>query len=182
MEPDRIISGGARFGIRPHTRFVDFPRHSHRYVEMVYQVRGGTRHIINGRAPLTLREGTDTALLSAGGILTQTVEAAKLLEAKGISAEVVSFLCVKPMDGEAVRKLTERFRHIVTVEEHNIMGGFGSAVCEIAAETGNGCRIHRIGLQDCYTSVVGSQQYLREIYGMDAKAIAEKTEAWLNEA
>ena len=133
-------------------------------------------------APLTLREGTDTALLSAGGILTQTVEAAKLLEAKGISAEVVSFPCVKPMDGDAVRKLTERFRHIVTVEEHNILGGFGSAVCEIAAETGNGCRIHRIGLQDCYTSVVGTQQYLREIYGMDAKAIAEKTEAWLNEA
>ncbi len=133
-------------------------------------------------APLTLREGTDTALLSAGGILTQAVEAAKLLEEKGISAEVVSFPCVKPMDEGAVRKLTERFRHIVTVEEHNIIGGFGSAVCEIAAETGNGCRIHRIGLQDCYTSVVGTQQYLREIYGMDAKAIAEKTEAWLNEA
>ena len=116
------------------------------------------------------------------GILTQAVEAAKLLEEKGISAEVVSFPCVKPMDEGAVRKLTERFRHIVTVEEHNIIGGFGSAVCEIAAETGNGCRIHRIGLQDCYTSVVGNQQYLREIYGMDAKAIAEKTEAWLNEA
>ena len=132
--------------------------------------------------PLTLRKGTDTALLSAGGILTQTVEAAELLEARGISAEVVSFPCIKPMDTVAVLRLTERFRHIVTVEEHNIIGGFGSAVCEIAAETGNGCRIHRIGLQDCYTSVVGSQQYLREIYGMDAKAIAEKTEAWLNEA
>ena len=132
--------------------------------------------------PLTLRKGTDTALLSAGGILTQAAEAAKLLDEKGISAEVVSFPCVKPMDEGTVRKLKERFRHLVTVEEHNITGGFGSAGCEIAAETGNGCRIHRIGLQDCYTSVVGNQQYLREIYGMDAKAIAEKTEAWLNEA
>ena len=67
MEPERIISGGARFGIRPHTRFVDFPRHSHSYVEMVYQVRGGTRHIINGRAPLTLREG-HLLLLGRGAV------------------------------------------------------------------------------------------------------------------
>ena len=132
--------------------------------------------------PILIREGKDVALLSAGGILTQTVEAAKLLDEKGISAEVVSFPCLKPMDAEAVRKLTERFRHIVTVEEHNVTGGFGSAVCEIAAEGGNGCRIHRIGLQDCFTAVVGNQQYLREIYGMDGKSIAEKAEAWIHEA
>ena len=81
-----------------------------------------------------------------------------------------------------MKKLLSRFRHVVTVEEHNISGGFGGAVCEIAAETGSGCRVHRIGLQDCYTTVVGNQQYLREVYGMDAKSIADKAEAWLNEA
>ena len=132
--------------------------------------------------PLTLREGSDIALLSTGGILTQTAAAAERLAERNIRAEVVSFPCIKPMDTEAVLKLLKRFRHLVTVEEHSITGGFGSAVCEIAAEAGTGSRVHRIGLQDCYTSVVGSQQYLREIYGMDAKAIAEKTEAWLNEA
>ena len=132
-------------------------------------------------APLTIRQGTQIALLSAGGILTQTIEAAKLLESRGISAEVVSFLCFKPMDREAVRKLTERFPVLLTVEEHNVTGGFGSAVCEIAAETGNGCRVIRIGLQDCYTAVVGTQQYLREVYGMDAKSIADKAEALISE-
>lgn len=133
-------------------------------------------------SPVTLRKGTDIALLSTGGILTQTVAAAERLAGINIWAEVVSFPCIKPMDTEAVRQLTRRFRHIVTVEEHNITGGFGSAVCEIAAETGSGCRVHRIGLQDCYSSIVGNQQYLREVYGMDEKSIADKAEAWLNEA
>ena len=132
--------------------------------------------------PLTLREGSDIALLSTGGILTQTAAAAERLAERNIRAEVVSFPCIKPMDTEAVLKLLKRFRHLVTVEEHNITGGFGSAVCEIAAEAGTGSRVHRIGLQDCYSSVVGSQQYLREVYGMDEKSIADKAEAWLNEA
>ena len=60
-------------------------------------------------------------------------------------------------------------------------GGFGGAVCEVAAETGSGCRVKRIGLEDCFTTVVGDRQYLRETYGMDGKAIAEKAEAFLNE-
>ncbi len=132
--------------------------------------------------PLTLRKGSDIALLSTGGILTQTAAAAERLAERNIRAEVVSFPCIKPMDTEAVLKLLKRFRHLVTVEEHNITGGFGSAVCEIAAEAGTGSRVHRIGLQDCYSSVVGSQQYLREVYGMDEKSIADKAEAWLNEA
>ena len=78
---------------------------------------------------LTLQTGTDIAILSAGGILTQTVSAGKKLAERGISAEVVSFPCLKPIDAEKIAELTRRFRHIVTVEEHSIVGGFGSAVC-----------------------------------------------------
>ena len=130
---------------------------------------------------IVLQPGTDLALLSTGGILTQTVRAAELLERQGISAEVVSFPCLKPMDRAKVEELAERFSLIVTAEEHNVIGGFGSAVCEIVAEKGTGCRIRRIGLQDCFTSVVGDQQYLRKVYDMDAEAIAKRAEAWLNE-
>ena len=132
-------------------------------------------------APLTIRKGTDIALLSTGGILTQTAEAARILEGRGISAEVVSFPCFKPMDTYAVKQLTERFPILVTAEEHNVTGGFGSAVCEIAAELGNGCRIYRVGLHDLYTGVVGNQQYLREVYGMDAESIADRAEALIRE-
>ena len=130
---------------------------------------------------LTIRQGSDIALMSTGGILTQTAEAAELLGQKGISAEVISFPCLKPMDREKVLEAAGRFRRIITAEEHNVTGGFGSAVCEILAEADTRCRVRRIGLQDCFTSVVGNQQYLRKTYGMDAEAIAEKAEAWLNE-
>ena len=54
-------------------------------------------------------------------------------------------------------------------------------ICEMAAEAGTGCRIRRVGLNDCFTTVVGDRQYLREIYGMDGAAIAEKAEAFLKE-
>ncbi len=130
---------------------------------------------------LTLQEGKDAALLSTGGILTQTVRAAELLAEKGISAEVVSFPSLKPLDREKVSELADRFSLLVTVEENNIVGGFGSAVCELLAERGGGCRVRRVGLDDCFSTVVGDQQYLRQTYGMDAASIAEKTEAWLHE-
>ena len=128
---------------------------------------------------LTLREGTDVAILSAGGILTQTVGAADILAEKGVSAEVVSFPCIKPIDGEKIIQLAGRFRHIVTVEENSIVGGFGSAVAEVLAENGACCRLHRIGMPDVYSCIVGTQQYLRGEYDMDDKAIARRTLAWL---
>ena len=58
MDPSRILPGNRLFGIRTHTRFADFPRHSHSYVEMIYQVRGCTSHVIDGREPLTLEAGS----------------------------------------------------------------------------------------------------------------------------
>ncbi len=129
---------------------------------------------------LTLRTGTDVALLSAGGILTQTVGAAKLLAEKGVSVEVVSIPCLKPIDEKKIAELAARFRHIVTVEEHTVVGGLGSAVCEVVAGTGCGCRVHRIGMEDVYSTIVGTQQYLRGEYRMDDRAICERTLAWLN--
>ncbi|MDD6051583.1 MAG: transketolase C-terminal domain-containing protein [Clostridiales bacterium] len=132
-----------------------------------------------GPRALTLREGKDVAILSAGGILTQTVGAARLLAEQGVSAEVVSFPCIKPIDREKLTELSGRFRHIVTVEEHSIVGGFGGAVCEVLAETGSGCRVHRIGMEDEYSAIVGTQQYLRGAYGMDENAICTRTLAWL---
>ena len=131
---------------------------------------------------LTLRHGVDVALLSAGGILTQTVSAARMLEEKGVSAEVVSFPCLKPIDRDKLLELAGRLKHIVTVEEHSVVGGFGSAVCEVIAETGANCRVHRVGMEDVYSTIVGTQQYLRGEYRMDDRAICERTLEWLKEA
>ena len=128
---------------------------------------------------LTLREGGDVALLSAGGILTQTVSAAEKLAAQGVSAEVVSFPSIKPIDREKILELAKRFPLLVTVEEHTVVGGFGSAVAEVVADEGLPCRVKRIGMPDIYSSIVGTQQYLRGVYGMDDEAICKKTLEWL---
>ncbi len=148
--------------------------------------RGGeptlhTKPIEGWRLPqaLTLREGSDVALLSAGGILTQTVSAAEKLAAQGVSAEVVSFPSIKPIDREKILELARRFPLLVTVEEHTVVGGFGSAVAEVVADEGLPCRVKRIGMPDIYSSIVGTQQYLRGVYGMDDEAICKKTLEWL---
>ena len=137
--------------------------------------------IENWQAPraLTLRRGNDVAILSAGGILTQALGAADLLAAKGVSAEVVSFPCIKPIDEEKLLDVAARFRHVVTVEEHSVVGGFGSAVCEVLAGAGAACRVHRIGMEDVYSCIVGTQQYLRGEYQMDDQAICNRTLEWL---
>ena len=128
---------------------------------------------------LTMRQGSDVALLSAGGIMTQTLGAAELLKEQGVSAEVVSFPCIKPIDTEKIAELAACFRHIVTVEEHSVVGGFGSAVSEVLAELGAPCKLHRIGMPDVYSCIVGTQQYLRGEYQMDDKAICRRTLEWL---
>lgn len=70
---------------------------------------------------------------------------------------------------------SKRFDLIVTVEEHNIVGGFGSAISEVIAESHSvKSRVLRIGIDDKYSSIVGSQKYLREVYGMSAMAITQK--------
>ena len=123
---------------------------------------------------IRLREGKDVALFSAGGILTELKQAAEILASKGIDAAVYSFPCLKPIDRETLLEAASRYSDILTVEEHTVVGGFGSAVCEVLAESGAGCRVHRMGLQDCFTTKVGNQAWLRRVYGLDAKAIAEK--------
>ena len=91
--------------------------------------------------------GKDIALLGCGVLLSHCLEAAKILEAQGISASVVNFSTIKPLDTAMLDKLAKSHKAIVTVEEHNILGGLGSAVSEYLSET-HPLRIHRIGVRD----------------------------------
>jgi transketolase len=132
--------------------------------------RDGER-VVFGKAR-TVREGTDVSLLSVGAILRETVAAAETLRTEGISAEVVSFNSVKPLDVDAVVATAARTGRIVTVEEHTIIGGFGAAIAEACMEGGIALQgFRRIGLRDCYPTIVGDQDYLRAQYGMDSTAV-----------
>lgn len=94
-----------------------------------------------------IREGKDVAIIANGDTVRLAIQAAEELEAQGITARVLDMHTIKPLDVEAVQSCIDEIGKIVTVEDHNILNGLGSAVCEVAAEAGKG-RVKRIGIQD----------------------------------
>ncbi len=97
---------------------------------------------------VTLRDGKDITLIGTGSILKDVLDAAKQLQSEGIRARVINMHTIKPIDKEAVIKAVEETGKIVTVEDHNIIGGLGSAVAEVVAEYGKGVVFKRLGLND----------------------------------
>ena len=125
-----------------------------------------------------LRDAKDmnkkVAVFSTGAILEETTKACDMLEEQGIAVEQYSFPTVKPIDRAVIEDCADRFDNIFTVEEHNIVGGFGGAVAEVLAECGGKAKLHRIGIDDFYCIEVGSQSYLREQVGINAEGIVKK--------
>lgn len=124
-----------------------------------------------GRARV-LREGTDLTLIATGGIVSEALTAADQLADRGIRVRVVSMHTIKPIDVDAIESASRETGGIVTVEENTVHGGLGGAVAEVCLEQGIPPRVFRmIGLRAGFSSIVGSQQYLRERYEMDAASI-----------
>ncbi len=142
--------------------------------------RGGEPKIHDGSVDFTvgkaieIQKGSRVALFSTGAIYEEVAGAAKTLENSGITPAIYTFPSVKPIDRDLIKKCAADFELIVTVEEHNVVGGFGSAVAEVMASVAGKARLASIGLEDKYSSVVGTQKYLREIYGMSAEKIFER--------
>lgn len=114
------------------------------------------------------------AVFSTGAILDEVTEACDELEHEGFSMLQYSFPTVKPIDRETVAECAKKADMLVTVEEHNVLGGFGSAVAEILAETEENVKLLRLGIENCYCTKVGSQRYLREQYGIAKEAIFQR--------
>lgn len=124
---------------------------------------------------IPIYEGTQGVVLSSGGILTQCHQAVTALRLKGHDIGLYSFPTIKPLDSALVRTLAQTQPFILTVEEHNIVGGFGGAVSEeVAAVRAPRAFVERMGINDCYSAMVGSQAYLRTQYGLDAQHIEKK--------
>ena len=132
-----------------------------------------------------LRDAKDinkkVAVFSTGAILEETTKACDMLEEQGIAVEQYSFPTVKPIDRAVIEDCANRFDNIFTVEEHNIVGGFGGAVAEVLAECGGKAKLHRIGIDDFYCIEVGSQAYLREQVGINAEGIVRKVKGVFGE-
>ncbi len=123
----------------------------------------------------TLRDGTDLTLISSGGIMTHVLGAAEELEKMGLSTRVLAVHSLKPLDYETIAKAASETKGIITIEEHTVDGGLGGLIAENLLEKGPRPGIfHRIGLRAGFSSVVGSQEYLRTKYEMDQNAIVNK--------
>lgn len=121
---------------------------------------------------ITVRSGTDVALLCAGNMMSETLKAAEILTERRVSAEVVSFHTVKPLDEQYLSQAVDRFQLVVTIEEHSRIGGFGGAVAEWYAASGLPAKQLGFGTEDSFMHEVGSQEYARKKYGLTAENIA----------
>lgn len=142
--------------------------------------RGGEKRIHDkienfhiGKA-IKVHDGQKVAIFSTGAIYEEVVSAYEHLTEQGIFPAVYTFPTVKPIDKETIESVASDFNLIVTVEEHNIIGGFGGAIAEVMAEMRQkNATLLRIGLRDQYSIRVGNQKYLRQQYGMDSLRIAD---------
>ncbi len=149
--------------------------------------RGGEKRIhdtINnfeiGKA-IKVRDGVSIAVFSTGAIFDEVIIASQYLENSGIYPALYTFPTVKPIDKSTIELCARQYDLIVTIEEHNIVGGFGSAVSEVLSEVDfPRATMVKIGIDDRYSSVVGSQRYLRHMYGMSAEKITERIQIAFN--
>lgn len=124
---------------------------------------------------VTLREGKDVAILATGLMVSESLKAASLLEEKGIQAAVINVHTIKPLDKEKLDELFASYPLLVTVEEHNVLGGMGSAVAEYKATKDNTPRQIFIGFPDSFAKA-GTQQYIWEQIGLTGAQIAQRIE------
>ncbi len=124
-----------------------------------------------------LREGTDVTIIASGITVASALDAAEMLEKDGISAEVINIHTIKPLDEELVLASAKKTGKVVTAEEHTVIGGLGSAVCDCLSEK-HPTPVLRIGMQDTFGES-GPANALVEKYGLDGKGIYEKTKEFV---
>ena len=124
-----------------------------------------------GKAEI-IREGKDAVIFATGTLVYESLKAAKILKNENIDVYVVNISTLKPLDSELVINLAKKTNFVITAEDHNVIGGLGSAVAEVLCEN-YPCLMKRIGLQDIYAES-GKPEELYKKYGLDAESIAEE--------
>ncbi len=131
---------------------------------------------------IQLRDGADVTLIATGSVLQTALEVGERLAADGCSARVLSMHTIKPLDEAAVAAAASQTSAIVTLEEHSVIGGLGSAVLETLSDQGlTGVPVKRIGLPPKFASTVGNQEYLWEVYGLSPDKIFRTIEEFLGQ-
>ncbi|WP_026510279.1 MULTISPECIES: transketolase family protein [unclassified Butyrivibrio] len=125
-----------------------------------------------------VNEGSDVTIIACGEMVKPSLDAAKLLEKEGISAEVIDMYCVKPLDTEAIIRSAKKTKAVITVEEHAPFGGLGSMVAQVVSAN---CpkKVLEIALPDAPV-ITGTSREVFDYYGMNAEGIAKKAKEALS--
>ena len=121
-----------------------------------------------------LLKGKDVAIVATGNIVSNALEAAKIISKYNIFPTVVSMHTLKPLDKDLIKHLSSASSIIVSVEEHNTIGGLGSSIAEVLAQNSHNAKLISIGIPDRFLFEIGSQNFLRERIGLLPHQIAEK--------
>ena len=121
-----------------------------------------------------MRPGTDITVIATGATVYHAVHASKMLEENdGLSVRVLNVHTIKPIDREAILKAVQETRRIVTFEDHNVIGGLGTTVADVIAESGKGCAFQKVGIPDEFT-IIGYPEDIMNYYKIDTDGIVEK--------
>ena len=122
---------------------------------------------------VTLHEGSDITIIACGSCVFQALQAANFLDSSdGLKVRVLNMHTIKPIDREAIEKAVMETRRIITVEDHTVIGGLGSAVAEVVVESGKGCAFKKLGIQDKFAPI-GLHEDIMSILGIDSNGIIE---------
>ena len=143
---------------------IHYVRSNRKAVRNVYK-KGSSFKIGQGNI---LKEGKDILIIAAGQLVSEALDCAEELEKEGYSVEVIDMFTIKPLDEKLLIKEAKGKSKIVTIENHSIYGGLGSAVSEVIAENGISVPVKRIGVKE-----VGTAEFLQEEFGLTAKQIKE---------
>lgn len=132
--------------------------------------------VVLGKA-VSLKQGSDLAIISTGMMTARAIEACSALEKEGIHARLIHMPTIKPIDREAIAEAAESCGKIMTIENHSVIGGLGSAVCEVTSEECP-CRVARLGFQDIFLES-GDDSVLFDRYGLSTEKIINKAKAFL---
>lgn len=147
---------------------IHYVRSNRKAVRNVYK-KGSSFKIGQGNI---LKEGKDILIIAAGQLVSEALDCAEELEKEGYSVEVIDMFTIKPLDEKLLIKEAKGKSKIITIENHSIYGGLGSAVSEVIAENGISVPVKRIGVKEKFGQV-GTAEFLQEEFGLTAKQIKE---------
>lgn len=146
-----------------------------RYGETLY--KGRQERFIDGVK--ILKKGKDLCIIATGKMVLTALKVAEAMRKRSISTAVIDLYRIKPLNTALILKIIKRIEHIVTIEEHSIIGGLGSALSENLAEIGGNFKFRRFGMPDRFCRQYGSREYLHRLIKIDAKSIVKDILEWI---